>query len=57
MGLMDLFSCCLPKKERNNEPSAPMVLDEFKESNSENRDIREFYDIGKTLGVGSFGNY
>jgi len=54
MGLMDLFSCCLPKKEQIKEPPAPMVLDEFKDSDSENKDIRDFYDIGKTLGVGSF---
>lgn len=45
-----MFSCCIPKK-----PEAPMVLEEeIKESGASNKDIREIYDIGKTLGVGSF---
>jgi len=48
----NMFSCCIPKK-----PEAPMVLEEeIKESGAANKDIREIYDIGKTLGVGSFGN-
>jgi calcium/calmodulin-dependent protein kinase I len=49
----NLFSCCLPEKEK--EKSAPMVLEEeIKESGTSNKDIKDFYDIGKTLGVGSF---
>jgi len=53
MGFLNLFSCCFPQKKK--EPAAPMVLEEeIKESGTENKDIRDFYDIGKTLGVGSF---
>jgi len=51
----NMFSCCLPQKKKDS--AVPMVLEEeIKESGSSNKDIREIYDIGKTLGVGSFGN-
>ena len=51
-----MFSCCLPEK-KPKQPAVPMVLEEeIKESGTSNKDIKDFYDIGKTLGVGSFGN-
>jgi len=50
----NMFSCCLPDK-KSKQPAAPMVLEEeIKESGTSNKDIKDFYDIGKTLGVGSF---
>eukprot|EP00833_Pecoramyces_ruminatium_P004534 jgi/Orpsp1_1/1178566/evm.model.c7180000065881.1 len=49
----NMFSCCLPNKQK--EPSAPLVLEEeIKESGTSNKDIKDYYNIGKTLGVGSF---
>jgi calcium/calmodulin-dependent protein kinase I len=50
----NMFSCCLPEK-KPKQPAVPMVLEEeIKESGTSNKDIKDFYDIGKTLGVGSF---
>jgi len=49
----NMFSCCLPHKKK--ESAVPMVLEEeIKESGTSNKDIRDLYDFGKTLGVGSF---
>ncbi|ORX54885.1 calcium/calmodulin-dependent protein kinase I delta short [Piromyces finnis] len=50
----NMFSCCLPEK-KPKVPAIPMVLEEeIKESGTSNKDIKDFYEIGKTLGVGSF---
>jgi len=49
----NIFSCCLPSKPK--EDAAPRVLEEeLKDTENSDKDIKDFYEFGKTLGVGSF---
>lgn len=52
MPLFGLFDCCFPSSKKS---TVPMVLEEETlERGTSNKDIRDYYDIGQTLGVGSF---
>jgi calcium/calmodulin-dependent protein kinase I len=50
----NIFSCCLPSKPKEEEGATRVLEEEFKDTENSDKDIKDFYEFGKTLGVGSF---